>query len=88
MLPKVWLRFKEETHALLEKIRKIYPCNVGSTERIARVVVGAVLLILSLAGLVGESYGFFAGFIGALGVVSGVTGHCPVFLIFNIKTTK
>ncbi len=55
-------------------------CNVGDTERLARILVG--LLIITI----GFAFSSWWGLIGIIPVFTGVTGWCPAYLPFNIST--
>lgn len=55
-------------------------CNVGDTERMARILVG--LLIIGL----GFALSSWWGIIGLIPVFTGVTAWCPAYLPFNIST--
>jgi hypothetical protein len=72
----------------MQMIRKWFPLNINRNERIARVVIGGVLIVASYLGYIGINAEFYSTFIGALGVVSGLSGHCPIFDMFRIKTSK
>jgi hypothetical protein len=50
----------------------------------ARGVVGAVLLIIGL--LVGGVLGVILGLVGVIGLVTGLTGFCPIYKVINFKT--
>ena len=57
-------------------------CNVGDTERMARILVG--LLIVGL----GLMYSSWWGIIGLIPVFTGVIGWCPAYLPFGISTKR
>jgi hypothetical protein len=57
-------------------------CNVGSTDRIIRIVIGLGIVI---AGMVFKSYW---GLIGIAIMATGVFGYCGIYLPFKINTTK
>ena len=57
-------------------------CNVGDTERMARILVG--LLIVGL----GLMYSSWWGIIGIIPVFTGVIGWCPAYLPFGISTKR
>jgi len=56
--------------------------NVGNTDSIIRVVVGALIVIL---GLYFEN---FWGFLGFILVFSGAVSFCPVYRLLKMETTK
>ena len=59
--------------------------NVGSVDKIIRIVLGVVLLSL-LFILDGNIK--FLGLIGLVPLLTGVFGYCPLYSIFGIKTCK
>ena len=55
--------------------------NVGSWDRVLRVVVGLVLIGLAATGTVG-----LWGWIGVVPVATGLFGFCPAYSLLGIKT--
>lgn len=55
--------------------------NVGSADKIARLVVGALLIILALMGQIG-----WWGWIGVIPIATALMGWCPAYTLFGIKT--
>ncbi len=58
-------------------------CNVGTADRIIRVVAGLGLIALAATGTVG-----IWGWIGVVPVLSGGFGFCPAYTLLGIKTCK
>jgi hypothetical protein len=56
--------------------------NVGDIDRMARILVGFLLIGLALA--FGGAWWF--GMIGIVPVLTGITGSCPAYLPFGIST--
>lgn len=56
--------------------------NVGTTDRILRVIVG--ILILGL----GYFYGSWLGLIGIVPILTGIVRFCPAYLPFGISTCE
>ena len=54
--------------------------NVGSLDRILRIVVGALLIIGALMG-----YGWWM-WIGVVPLVTGLMSSCPLYAILGINT--
>jgi hypothetical protein len=57
--------------------------NVGGIDRILRIVVGAVLVVLAVTGQVGAW-----GWIGLLPLATGLIGWCPPYGLLGINTCK
>ena len=57
--------------------------NVGGIDRIARIVVGLVLVVLAATGTVG-----WWGWLGAMPLATGLLGWCPPYAIFGWNTCK
>lgn len=55
--------------------------NVGGFDRIARIVVGLVLIILTLTGTVG-----LWGYIGVVPLLTGLFGVCPLYSLMGWST--
>jgi hypothetical protein len=55
--------------------------NVGSTDKIARIAVGAILILLALFGTIG-----WWGWIGVVLLASGLMNWCPAYTLFGINT--
>jgi Protein of unknown function (DUF2892) len=57
--------------------------NVGSVDRILRVIAGLVLIGLTVAGMIGVW-----GWIGAVVLATGVFSYCPAYGLMGVKTCK
>ncbi len=57
--------------------------NVGTIDRVLRIVVGLVLIGLSLGGVIGAW-----GWIGLLPLATGIFRFCPAYTLLGIKTCK
>lgn len=57
--------------------------NVGGMDRILRIVIGAVLVLLAVTGQVGAW-----GWIGLLPLATGLSGWCPPYSLLGISTCK
>jgi hypothetical protein len=65
--------------------------NEGLLDRVVRVVVGLALLpagLFLLGGLQGSALGLVAAGLGVLGLITGLTGVCPLYIPFGISTLK
>ncbi|GAB3769472.1 DUF2892 domain-containing protein [Ramlibacter monticola] len=57
--------------------------NVGSTDRIVRILVGLVLIGLAATGSIG-----LWGWLGLVPLATGVVGWCPPYAMLGISTCK
>jgi hypothetical protein len=57
--------------------------NVGSTDRVIRIVVGLALIAATLTGFIGAW-----GWIGVVPVLTGTFRFCPAYLPFGISTCR
>lgn len=57
--------------------------NLANWDRIARIVLGALLIILALTGTIGAW-----GYLGVIFVGTAFVSFCPVYRIFGLKTCQ
>ena len=57
--------------------------NVGGIDKIARIVVGALLIVLALTGTIGVW-----GWIGVVPLATGLLNTCPAYSLLGINTCK
>ncbi len=57
-------------------------CNVGTTDRVIRIVLGIVILAA------GYFYQSWWGLIGLLPLATGAVGWCGLYSLFDISTKK
>lgn len=55
--------------------------NVGGIDKIARIILGAVLLGVTIAGLLPAW-----GYIGIVPLVTGLFGWCPAYRLIGLNT--
>lgn len=55
--------------------------NVGTVDRVLRIVVGLVLIGLAVTGQIGAW-----GWIGIVPLLTGVVRVCPAYSIFGVRT--
>ncbi|HPF35727.1 MAG TPA: DUF2892 domain-containing protein, partial [Candidatus Krumholzibacteria bacterium] len=56
--------------------------NVGSMDRMVRLVLGAALVVWAVAG------GPVWAWIGALPLLTGLLGTCPAYSLFGMSTCR
>jgi hypothetical protein len=60
--------------------------NVGTIDRIVRVIVGIVLIAFAL-GFVGPTTGWnWVGWIGIIPLATGAVGSCPLYSVLGLST--
>jgi hypothetical protein len=57
--------------------------NVGSIDRILRILVGVALIGLTLAGQIG-----LWGWLGVVPLATGLVGWCPPYALLGLSTCK
>ena len=65
--------------------------NVGILDRIVRVALGVALLLTGLflpGGLLGNVLGLVIAGLGSIGLVTGLTGFCLLYVPFGINTIE
>jgi hypothetical protein len=60
----------------------ILPANVGSTDRLVRILIGIALLTLTVAGPRSAW-----GYLGLIPLLTGLVGRCPLYAVLGISTT-
>jgi len=60
-----------------------FTANVGSADRIIRIILGVVLIALTLTGTIGVW-----GWIGVVPLVTAFLKFCPAYAIFGLRTCK
>lgn len=60
--------------------------NEASWDRIARVILGVVLLALGWGGVVEGGVGTFLKIIGFVPLATGLAGWCPLYAVFRFRT--
>lgn len=58
-------------------------CNVGGFDRILRITVGVVLILLAATGTIG-----LWGYIGIIPLLTGIFRFCPVYAPFGMSTCE
>ncbi|MFG6177130.1 DUF2892 domain-containing protein [Halomonas sp. THAF12] len=57
--------------------------NVGGIDKIARILIGALLIVLALTGAIGAW-----GWIGVILLATGLFNTCPLYSLLGISTCK
>ena len=62
--------------------------NVGSTEKIIRLLAGLVLLALYFFSVIPGVWGTVSLIVGALLLITGLVNYCPLWTVFKINTVE
>lgn len=57
-------------------------CNVGTTDRVIRIILGLVIIGLGVA------YNSWLGAIGVVPIFTAAIGWCPIYLPIGVSTCK
>ena len=59
--------------------------NVGSIDRIIRIVLGLALIVIGFF-VSGGTAGTIVGVIGFISLLTGLAGRCPLYLLLKFST--
>lgn len=62
------------------------PKNMGSVDRVVRIVAAIVVVALFVAGQISGTAAIVLGIVAVVFVATGVVGTCPLYLPFKIDT--
>lgn len=62
--------------------------NESAVDRVIRVILGIVLIGLYLLSVVSGWLGIVAVVLGAILVITGIVGFCPLYALLKINTKK
>jgi len=63
--------------------------NLGVVDRVARIIIGLVLLSLIALAFVGPNTPLaYIGLVGIMPLVAGITGYCPPYKLLGINTYR
>lgn len=60
--------------------------NEASWDRIGRIVVGIVLLVLGWGGMIEGALGTVFQYLGFVPLATGLLGWCPLYAVFGFRT--
>lgn len=61
--------------------------NENSVDRIVRVILGLVLIVVGF-WVMGGTGGIILGIIGFVPLLTGIVGFCPAYALFKFSTKK
>jgi len=62
--------------------------NEAGWDRIARVLLGLVLLVLGWGNIVTGGWGVAFKILGFVPLLTGLIGWCPLYSLFKVRTNK
>ena len=62
--------------------------NESTLDRVLRVIFGLLLLVLFFLQVLTGTLGVISVIIGALLLITGLVGFCPLYTLLKIKTNK
>lgn len=62
--------------------------NVSNYDRIIRVIIGVILLVLGWGGFVGGGWGLVFKILGFIPLITGLVGFCPLYALLRTSTRK
>jgi hypothetical protein len=65
---------------------KIGEKNVGMTDRVIRIVIGIVLIVVFLMKFIPSPWSYLVALIGLIALVTGAVGTCPLYSILGMNT--
>lgn len=63
-------------------------CNVGGIDRIGRLVLGVVLLLVGLLAPLGMTWQIVVLVLAAVALITGIVQFCPANALFGINTCE
>jgi hypothetical protein len=63
-----------------------FQVNEGPIDRLVRILVGVGLFTVAAAGLVTPPVLYGVLLLGTIGLVTGITGFCPTYVLLGIST--
>jgi hypothetical protein len=62
--------------------------NESGLDRIIRVIVAIVIAVLYFTGVISGTWAIVLGIVGAILLVTGLIGFCPLYKLLGISTLK
>jgi hypothetical protein len=62
--------------------------NEAGWDRIARVILGVVLLVLAFSNVVSGGLATLFIILGIVALLTGLVGVCPLYMLFKVRTKK
>lgn len=62
--------------------------NMGSVDRVLRLLLTLVVVILLIAGVLKGAFAIILGIIAVIFFITSVIGFCPLYVILGLSTKK
>ena len=62
--------------------------NMGTTDRVVRLLAAAAVLALDLTGTISEAVAIVLGILAAVFVLTSIVRFCPLYLPLRLSTRK
>lgn len=62
--------------------------NMGSTDRIIRIIIAAIIAVLYFTGIIGGTIGLVLLILGGVFLLTSLITFCPLYLPFGLSTKK
>ncbi|SFD98003.1 YgaP family membrane protein [Thermophagus xiamenensis] len=62
--------------------------NVGTTDRVIRIVIAAVLAVLYFSGAVTGTLGTIVLIVAAISLITGIFRVCGLYALFGVNTCR
>lgn len=62
--------------------------NMGSTDRIVRIIIAAIIAVLYFTGIIGGTIGLVLLILGGVFLLTSLITFCPLYLPFGLSTIK
>ncbi len=62
--------------------------NEAGVDRVVRILLGIILLVLGWAGVVTGGLGLFLKVVGFVPLITGLVGWCPLYAILRFSTRR
>ena len=72
----------------INKIIKTMKKNIGNTDKIIRLLIAAILLVLYVSGVVTGTFGIVLAIIAGVLAITTLTGFCGLYTVLGINTCK
>jgi hypothetical protein len=69
-------------------MKALFKANESGVDRIIRVVLGIILLVLGWGGVVTGTWGWVLKIGGFVPLITGLAGWCGLYALFGIRTNK